>query len=581
MTTCQNCKTGFEIYPEDKDFYLKMSVPLPTFCPFCRFIRRIAFRNERKLFRVKSAFSGQDIFALYPVESGRKIVTQEEWFSDSWNATDFGCEYDFTRDFFTQIFELATKVPIYNLNAKLMVGSPYSGNATALKNCYLVFNSNYTEDSLYGNAINHSRDCVDCSYLTNCERCYESFQLESCYRAYFSSECNDSSDIWFSRNLSGCLNCFGCVNLRNKSYYFFNQKYSKEEYEAKLQEYQLDTADGILRAKKEVKEFFAKFPRKYLAGLKNQDSDGVYVTNSKNTHDSFLVQGAEDVRYCQYIDVPKNKDCYDISVWGENCELCYETSVSGDGPYNLKFCFDCWPNNRECEYSMHLKNCSNCFGCVGLKNKQYCIFNTQYSKEEYTLLREKIIAQMNDAPYVDASGCVYRYGEFFPIDFADIGYNNSIAMEHAPLTEVEARAKGYQWHVVPKGEYAATVSPENIPKSIQTVLESITKEIFSCQKCNTAYRIMPYELLCLKREGIALPNYCVDCRHAERISERLPAFTVLRACDCSGITSKTGEYTNSVAHSHAGASCGNTFKTGFKSETDTVYCDECYREEVE
>jgi hypothetical protein len=33
--------------------------------------------------------------------------------------------------------------------------------------------------------------------------------------------------------------------------------------------------------------------------------------------------------------------------------------------------------------------CKDCFGCVGMFNKQYCIYNTQYTKEEY---QEKIKA---------------------------------------------------------------------------------------------------------------------------------------------------------------------------------------------
>lgn len=46
---CQNCKRNFIIYPEDFEFYEKMKVPAPTFCPECRLQRRLAWRNERSL----------------------------------------------------------------------------------------------------------------------------------------------------------------------------------------------------------------------------------------------------------------------------------------------------------------------------------------------------------------------------------------------------------------------------------------------------------------------------------------------------------------------------------------------------
>jgi len=137
---CQNCKKDFMIESEDFNFYEKIKVPPPTFCPLCRAQRRFVFRNERKFFRVKDAFTGKDIFSLWPQESDRKIITEEEWSGDSWNAMDYGVDYDFSRNFFEQIFELYKQIPIFNLNVQFMVNSPYSANATSLKNCYLCFN---------------------------------------------------------------------------------------------------------------------------------------------------------------------------------------------------------------------------------------------------------------------------------------------------------------------------------------------------------------------------------------------------------------------------------------------------------
>jgi len=81
--TCQDCKKSFEVDADALSFYGRMNVPAPTFCPSCRWKRRAAYRNESKMFRVKDAFTGEMIFSLFPPESGRKVVTQEEWFSDS------------------------------------------------------------------------------------------------------------------------------------------------------------------------------------------------------------------------------------------------------------------------------------------------------------------------------------------------------------------------------------------------------------------------------------------------------------------------------------------------------------------
>ena len=75
------------------------------------------------------------------------------------------------------------------------------------------------------------------------------------------------------------MNCFGSVNLRNKNYYFFNEKLSKEEYEKKLQEYKLHTREGLERAFNETRAFVNKFPNRYLHGTKNLNSTGSYVTD--------------------------------------------------------------------------------------------------------------------------------------------------------------------------------------------------------------------------------------------------------------------------------------------------------------
>ena len=130
---CQNCKGNFVIDPEDFNFYEKISVPPPTFCPLCRAQRRLAFRNERKLFKVTDAFTGKEIFSTYPKESGRSIISREAWFGDQWDAMDHGIDVDFSQPFLKQLWQLMAKVPMYNFNTTFMVNSPGTGNVCAIK----------------------------------------------------------------------------------------------------------------------------------------------------------------------------------------------------------------------------------------------------------------------------------------------------------------------------------------------------------------------------------------------------------------------------------------------------------------
>ena len=43
-----------------------------------------------------------------------------------------------------------------------------------------------------------------------------------------------------------------------------------------------------------------------------------------------------------------------------------------------------------------VENCNNLFGCIGLRNKSYCIFNKQYTKDEYETTVANIITHMQE-----------------------------------------------------------------------------------------------------------------------------------------------------------------------------------------
>ncbi|MBP6883701.1 MAG: hypothetical protein KBC06_00485 [Candidatus Pacebacteria bacterium] len=586
---CQNCKKDFTIDSEDFNFYEKVKVPPPTFCPMCRAQRRWLFRNERGLYKRKCDYSGKEIFSMYAPESPVKVYDRDIWISDVWDAMDYGKEIDWSQPFLTQMYELMLEVPFKSVNVIRGVGSPYVNNATDPKNCYLTFGSTGAEDCMYSNSVNATQDCVDVSHVSKSQSCYQSFWVSGCYRTHFSSQCVESSDLWFCRDCQGCLDCFGSVNLRNKSHYFFNQKCTKEEYDEKVKAYQLHTREGIEKGLADSQEFWNKFPNKNHQGVKNENSTGSYVTNSKNVQDSFLVRESENCRYCQYLqETPGSKDCYDYSNWGDAAELVYESISCGSGVNNLKFAWFTQESSHNTEYTMTCRGSENIFGCIGLKKKQYCILNKQYSKEEYNELVPKIIAHMNAMPYVDKTGKIYKYGEFFPGEFSPWAYNETIAQEYFPLTKEEALAQGYRWKDMESKDYQPTIKAEDIPNDISRVEDTITKEVFECahkmncnQGCTKAFRILPNELNFYRKIGVPLPTLCPACRTMERLKLRLGINLYDRKCMCAGSTDDSGEYKNEVNHFHGDTHCGEEFKTGFPTEKqDIVYCEKCYQQEV-
>ena len=574
---CQNCKASFTIDAQDFDFYKKIDVPPPTWCPDCRMIRRLSFRNQEKLFRGKDAHSGKEIFSMYPPEAGLKVYEDQYWLSDNWDAMEYGRDYDFSRSFFEQFRELMRDVPWDAMSGLRMVNSDYSNNATDFKNCYLCFNGSRNEDSAYCVSFSDSKNSFDCKQADHLELCYELFSASACYKTFWSTETDDSQNVWFSRNCSDLSDCFGCVNLKSKQYHIFNQPYSKEDYKKKLEEMRLDTYSGLMKARDEAYKFWEQFPVKYMRSIMNVNVDGEFIFNSKNVHQSYHIGGAENVKYSFNL-FDKVADCYDYCSWGEGAQMIYESLIVGDGVKNLKFCYECWPSSQNMEYSAHCRSSSDCFGCFGLKKKQYCIFNKQYSKEEYFSLRERIIKHMNEIPYTDKRGNIYRYGEFFPSEFSAFAINETIVDQCLPMEKEKALSLGFNWREPNPREFQTTIKAADLPDSLTDTTDAICKEIVGCMKCQRAYRIIPMEFQFYKLVNMPLPRICHECRLRERVEKFMPPMKWYpMQCMCDYVIYKNFDKHNN----HPDGQCPNEFlTTHIPDGGEIVYCEQCYNSEV-
>ena len=569
IKTCQNCKIKFSIEPEDIKFYKKVGVPAPTFCPECRIKRRMSFRDGRVLYKRKVEKINKEVFSSISPNSLYKVYHSDYWWSDKMDAMEYGKEYDFNKPFFKQMKELMYQVGLPHLSNIKPINSDYSSNVVEIKNCYLTFNIGFSENCAYGINIQYSKDCYDNSDLAKCELCYDGFMLAGCYKTFFSSNCADCQEVYFSNNLINCHNCFGCANLRHKKYHIFNKPYSKEEYFKKLKEFNLDSNQSILELKEKTKEFWLKYPVKFMHSRKNLNVSGDDIYTSKNVLDSYSIKDGQDMRYCQLILFAPSKECYDITIAGG--ELSYEIIVSGG--YRTKFCWLNLPKDLknldfgfyDNRYVIGSTNSHDLFGCVGLRHKKYCILNKQYTKEEYEELVPKIKKHIDEMPYKDKKGRVYKYGEFFPPELSPFGYNETIANEYFPLTKEQALKQGYNWNDKPKNKYKPTIKASQLPDHINDVDSSILEEVIECDSKDCAgsdvFRLIPQELKFYQKQGLPLPRLCPDCRHRERIKQRNPLKLWKRKCMKEG--------------------CPNTFQTPYSpNRKEIVYCEGCYNKEV-
>lgn len=586
--TCQSCKTQFIIEAADFDFYKKIDVPTPTFCPQCRLIRRLVAYSKRVLYKRKCDMCGQVKFGMYHPENPAKVYCNECWWSDKWDGSQFARDYDFSVPFFEQFKKLLGEVPWMALgeHTPSIINSPYTNCATELKNCYLVFYADFVEDSYYCDSIDHSKDCLDSYIVTQSEKIFDSVNVNKCSNAYYCLDCEDSYNIYLSKNLVGCSDCFGCVNLRKKQYCIFNEQYTKEEYLKKLKEFNLGSRTSLAELQKKFLELAARFPVRFMHGRHNVDVTGDYTEGSKSCSYVFDSQNVEDSKHCLRVYMQPTRDCYDYCFYGNNATLLYECLKSGGDANNLKFSNGCFPGVRNLTYCSYVVTSSDMFGCVAMRNKQYCILNKQYTKEEYEALVPKIIEQMKNLPYKSAAGHEYRYGEFFPIEFSPFMYNEGIAQEFFPLTKAEAVQKGLGWRDQEEKSYAISKPAEAIPDSIEGVDESVLKETFGClhaascnEQCTKAFKIVPQELALYKAANIPLPVLCPNCRFAGRLAKRNPLKLWLRTCACSG--HETNEYKNVSAHFHGDSACPNQFESSYAPEgNEIVYCEQCYQAEV-
>ena len=137
---CQNCKNEFRIEPEDFAFYEKIKVPPPTWCPECRLIRRLSFRNERTLYRGQCARCGRSMISMFSPDKELIVYCRPCWWSDEWDGFEQGHDFDPVKPFLLQVHELFRRIPTMALHGlhSTIVNSDYTNMAGNLKNCYLL-----------------------------------------------------------------------------------------------------------------------------------------------------------------------------------------------------------------------------------------------------------------------------------------------------------------------------------------------------------------------------------------------------------------------------------------------------------
>lgn len=539
----------FTINPEDLAFYKKQGVPPPTLCPDERQRRRLMFRNERNLFQRKDSLTGETIIARWKDDTPFPVYSSKNWWSDRFDPLEYGIDPDFNKPFFEQFMTLRNTVPhiaLYNFDS---VNSEYTNHSGYNKNSYMCFNVGKCEDCYYvTNFSIGNKDCCDCYAIENTELLYECFMCNQCYNGRYLINCSTCRDSSFLYDCKNCQDCFMCWDMRSKQYCIRNEQKTREEYESFIQNLNLGSHKQFTELTKEFKDSIKqKAFHKAAFITKSENCTGDYITNCKNTQQSYYCIDCEDIKYCY--DIYGAKDSYDAyePAWG--IERHYETHACNE----TKFMIGC----NTCIRSAFLDYCDNChnskhlFGCYGMKKNEYCILNRQYTKQEYGLLTARLKEHMLKTK---------EWGEFFPHSHSSFAYNDTKAQDYYPLTKEQALERSYRWRDEDKKDFRpATLETAEIPDDIAQAPNEIPEEILACEVTGKNFRITPQEFKLYRRQNIPIPHRHPDTRYLDRLFFRHKRELTERTCP----------------------SCQTKILSVFTGEDpEKILCEKCYLKKV-
>ena len=327
-----------------------------------------------------------------------------------------------------------------------------------------------------------------------------------------------------------------------------------------MQEINLGSYKTYMEIKQKAQEHWKKYPPHSDWRDFCENCTGNYIFQSKNCHECFEVSGAQDSKYLVMIKEGPVRDSYDYNDLGSNALRVYESGVVGEKVTDVRFSHESGFNLLNIDYSKLQTGGSDCFGCVSLKKGKYLILNKQYTKEEYKKLIPKIKQHMMEMLYVDKKGNIYKYGEFFPMEFSPHAYNHTFAHSFSPLDKQEILSQGLNYKSEEKKKYKIEIKAEDLPDNIKEVSNSLINKIINCLYCGRGFKIIQLEIDFLRRMNLPLPRICPFCRINKKTEKWVKKINLFeKNCD----------------------ECNKLFKTFYtKEEAPIVWCLDCYKKEI-
>lgn len=450
---------------------------------FADFVCTIASRYPLQLYKEDGLIS------MYPPSSRKNNILSPEIFGSSRDdLIKQWLSYNADQWFFEQFAQLFMDTPIPGFHHfSGTENCAYANHISNTKNGYLSFHATGECENVYYSISTKiwSKNIFNSAMAwIHSENIYRSIGVIKSYNIFYSKYIKDSANLWFCTNCIGCEECLLCDGLQNKKYHIRNQELSQEVYSHEKEK--------ILAQKDKFLSAYAQLNR--MAHNRNSDNcTGNFITDS---------QGVENGYFSHFVNQGKN-----VVFWGHEDGLTNAFSsflVSGGRDY-YGVCAIGWDTEnaycsiwlRKCShiyYSYFLEWCSFCLWCVWLKNKQFCIFNTQYSKEDRHAKVDEIFGNM------EKQGILWQ---FFPASINPFYYNDTAAALFDDKDEHTAKEEWFLWRNTPM---QATAVPNNVIENHKGDFDESICDAVLKDRDGNMFTIQKGEYLFLRKHGLPLPD---------------------------------------------------------------------------
>ena len=264
----------------------------------------------------------------------------------------------------------------------------------------------------------------------NCQNCKQDFIIESDDFSFyqkinvpvptFCSECRMKRRMLFrnertlhKRDCDLCKKSVISMYSQGSTYVVYcNDCFNSEKWDPNTFGVDYDFNTSFFE---QVNNLFHRTPRRALYqdfAVNSEYSN--FAVHLKNCYLCFGGHSNEDSSYCAqgfYL-----KSCLDVDFCS-NCEFCFD-SLHIRKCFRVRYgyysedCLDSW-------FIYDCRSCSNCVGCTNLRNQSYCIWNVQYSKEEYfEKLKEMNLSNPNNLE--SAKSKFWEHSLNFPRKYANV-----------------------------------------------------------------------------------------------------------------------------------------------------------------